>query len=270
MYILIKPKKPSDQNILDKRINSTFVSYFLTLLHEEGNKFLSNRTLNQQPIIEETHTSEIPQKNFKKLNSENLFDSSFSASNTPKSTTSHRKISLQPINNSPRSINNSPIDLFNHLTRNKKGNLSVQSTPTSNYSPKTMSYSSKLTNRATLFDYIATPVKSPTYVKSTESPAIISDFKNRFQQHQQQLQHNNSSGNNSTPQSQDKSPLAAKFDQIQEEYVVIDKKDIDECKKMQFLNLGSTIKESLNKDEMDRLSILATFYSQLILSIAKK
>jgi hypothetical protein len=242
------------------------------LLHEEGNKFLSNRASNQQPIIEETHPSDIPAKNFKKLNSENLFDSSFSASNTPtlKSNSSHRKISLQPINpqqNSPRSTNHSPVDLFSNVNKYKKGNFpfSSQSSPQSNFSPKTVTYSSKLTNKATLFDYMVTPIKSPT-CKSADTPAIISDFKNRFQQHQQQLMQNYAL-NQQQQHVNDKSPLKLQTEQIQEEeYVVIDKKDLDECKKMQFLNLGTTIKESLSEEEMSRLSVLAKFYSELILS----
>jgi len=235
---------------------------------------LSNRASNQQPIIEETHPSEIPAKNFKKLNSENLFDSSFSASNTPtlKSNSSHRKISLQPINpqqNSPKSINNSPIDIFSYVNKHKKGNfsLSSQSSPQSNFSPKTVTYSSKLTNKATLFDYMATPIKSPT-LKSSDTPAIISDFKNRFQQHQMQLMQNSTiNQQQQQPNLLDNSPLKFHPEQkVEEEYVVIDKKDLDECKKMQFLNLGTHIKESLSKDEMSRLSLLAKFYSELILS----
>ena len=112
---------------------------------------------------------------------------------------------------------------------------------------------------------MVTPIKSPT-CKSADTPAIISDFKNRFQQHQQQLMQNYAL----TQQQQhvnDKSPLKLQTEQIQEEeYVVIDKKDLDECKKMQFLNLGTTIKESLSEEEMSRLSVLAKFYSELILS----
>ena len=124
---------------------------------------------------------------------------------------------------------------------------------------------------------MATPIKSPTYAKASETPAIISDFKNRFQQHQQQLQQQQHQQpiqhHNTSAHQQENSPLASissnKFDQIQEEYVVIEKKDLDECKQMQFLNLGSTIKESLTLDEMDRLALLAKFYSQLILSNLK-
>ena len=35
---------------------------------------------------------------------------------------------------------------------------------------------------------------------------------------------------------------------------------------MEFLKLGQTVKESLSIDEMNRLSLLAKFYSELILS----
>lgn len=235
---------------------------------------MSNRASNPQSIIEETHPSEIPSKNFKKPNSENLFDSSFSASNTPtiKSNSSHRKISLQPINpqqNSPRSTNHSPIDLFCNVNKHKKGNFSISShsSPQSNFSPKTVTYSSKLTNKCTLFDYIATPIKSPT-CKSNDTPAIISDFKNRFQQHQMQLIQNNAiSQQQQQSHVTENSPLKTQPEQMQEEeYVVIDKKDLDECKRMQFSNLGTQIKESLSQDEMNSLSLLASFYSELILS----
>ena len=113
---------------------------------------------------------------------------------------------------------------------------------------------------------MATPIKSPT-CKSTDTPAIISDFKNRFQQHQQQLMQNYAFNQQQQQHANDKSPLKLQTEQIQEEeYVVIDKKDLDECKKMQFLNLGTTIKESLTDEEMSRLSVLAKFYSELILS----
>jgi hypothetical protein len=38
----------------------------------------------------------------------------------------------------------------------------------------------------TLFDYLVTPIKSPNH-NPADTPVIISDFKARFQQHQQQL-----------------------------------------------------------------------------------
>jgi hypothetical protein len=102
---------------------------------------------------------------------------------------------------------------------------------------------------------MATPVKSPTFHKSSETPAIISDFKNRFNQHQQQIIQNQ--------QQQQQSALKSNEE---DEFIVIEKSEIDECKRMQFLNLGSTIKESLSQDEMSRLSLLAKFYSQLVLN----
>ena len=122
---------------------------------------------------------------------------------------------------------------------------------------------------------MATPIKSPT-LKSNDTPAIISDFKNRFHQHQMQLMQNHATNQQQLlppppppPQSlnTNASALESKFGQIrEEEYIVIDKNDLEECKKMQFQNLGHTIKESINTDEMARLSLLAKFYSELILS----
>lgn len=279
--------------MLDRRISSNFVSYFLTLLHEEGNKYLpvrqnqTNQQAVEEPMAEPTPPPPPPAstKSFKRFNSENLFNSSMhSQNNTPQGpqASSHKRINLQSLqsNNSPKSLNSSPIDVFISQNRNKRNNnfpSPNQSSPTTNFSPKTASYSSKLTNKPpTIFDYITTPIKSPTYGKGNDTQVIITDFKNRFQQHQQQYQSNQQqipSPNSyaqiiqpNQPQQLTPKQTAQPIQQsIPEEVQIIEKK-IDEKKKKQYTELGPTVKNSLTKEDMKRLSILSKFYSQLILS----
>ena len=118
--------------------SAAFVSYFLTLLHEEGNRFLptskpataTSHNATSHQTNKHTHNTATNNNtprtggvggNFNRFNNtENVFNSPCSTAQTPKSACmATRKISLKPLN-TPRSggggggVNNSsPHDLFN-------------------------------------------------------------------------------------------------------------------------------------------------------------
>jgi hypothetical protein len=294
-------------------VSNNFVSYFLNLLHEEGNKFLPIRTnnsnlatssINQANPEDKTNShklnnnssSDLTQLNNKfnnRFNAENIFNSPNSSGTTPKSNSTSRKISLKPLNTSRSgggggyaygNNNNSPVELtnsFNSSNRSYTNNnnnykknlsLSAHTSPSTNvYSPKynVSSYSNKVQSKPTLFDYLATPIKSPNY-KPSDTPILISDFKSRFQQHSQQLaqmhqqQHKSSQSSlNSQNLDQDVSMAVEN-----EPPNVNNTKIMNEIEyKKVYSDLGVSLKEKLDDLDMVKLSILAKFYSQLILSI---
>jgi hypothetical protein len=309
-----------DPNLLEKRVNSNFVSYFLLLVHDEGNKYLPIK----QNSAEEPATNNQMQGTFAskgKANAENLFNASYSNSNTPQIMPAPtRKISLQPLNqNTPRtSQNNSPIDLYpshnhsrnnnynnnnnNHNNNNHKRN-SNYSFPSNNSTPSLISprnngfpppapsssYSSRLVGKpATLFDYIVTPIKSPGQLqqqvgpKPNETPVIISDFKQRFQQHQNSLNSSRASNsfcnvsytksamstpvNTSTASNIITNSTNVSVVSNKQEIELVETKDNEAKPKVDFSNLGPLIKKALTESDIDRVSTLAKFYTQLILN----
>lgn len=263
----LESNKPNSE--LDKRINNNFVSYFLTLIHEEGNKYLpvrnsqpsTNQTQSTDETSSPTPTSSTNIINFNKSqNIENIFNSSLSNTNTPQSNFKNKKIYLQPLpsNSSRNSASCSPVEFanasFSSKTNNRNGGYSQsgQSSPRPGiFSPKNSQFSSKASNsKPTLFDFISTPNKSPNYHKQSDSQHIINDFKNRFQQHQHNLQQQQQISQ--MPQS----PLA----QTPVEVVNVGpKKD--------YSKLGESVKETLNANDLLKLSLLSNFYTQLILSL---
>ena len=126
------------------------------------------------------------------------------------------------------SSNSSPTVLFQKIQNNKYG------------------------SKPTLFDFITTPNKSPNLVKPNETPNVIQDFKARFQQHQQQMQQ----------QQSQQSPLA----KVVETTAAAATAAMDDTKRKQYDELGTTLKQTLTQNDMAKLSTLAKFYSQLILS----
>lgn len=262
----------------------------MTLVHEEGNRFLPTRNSNSnQPIIEENFTSDdLNTSSMAKINlnnksiiTENIFNSSLSNANTPQLNFKNRKIILQPLpSNSPKgSLTNSPVEYFNpaYVNKNNKrlSNVSLpsQSSPaTGVFSPKTRqnfnSYSSKLASKPTLFDYITTPNKSPIHHAKPDAPALINDFKNRFQQHQQFLQQQQQmqqQGQIGIPPKTPQSPLVQQ-PIVQNETQTNDVNKPESRIKKDYSKLGETLKDSLSAEDIFRLSLLSSFYSQLILS----
>ncbi len=291
------------------------MSYFLSLVHDEGNKYLPIKQSNSEESatnnqIQGTYASK------SKANAENLFNSSYSNSNTPHIMPAPtRKISLQPLSqNTPRtSQNNSPVDLYpshNHSRNNNyNNNLNSHrrnhnfSFPSNNSTPSMISprnngfpppapsssYANRLVGKpATLFDYIVTPIKSPGQLqqqagsKPNETPVIISDFKQRFQQHQHSLNSsrasnsfsnvshsnsavstpvNTSTASNIITNSNNVSAVSNK-----QEIELVETKTNETKPKVDFSSLGPLIKKALTESDIDRVSTLAKFYTQLILN----
>jgi hypothetical protein len=181
------------------------------LLHEEGNKYLPIRTTttNNATLISKANNLDEKLNNSSnelnkfnnRFNAENIFNSPSSSGTTPKCNSASRKISLKPLNTSRSGGGGqSPIDNFNpnrsynsntnNNFRRYASSISAHNSPNTNvYSPKG-GYSSNSSKpqpkTTTLFDYLVTPIKSPNH-NPADTPVIISDFKARFQQHQQQL-----------------------------------------------------------------------------------
>ncbi|CAF0715052.1 unnamed protein product [Brachionus calyciflorus] len=290
--------KENEKSILDKKINRNFVSYFLTLIHEEGNKYLptknvpanSSNSLSEKLLSNENFSTpnnlKIVSLN-KSSNMENIFDSTLSNSNTPQSNFKSKKIVLQPLpSNSPRNSGaNSPVDYtnssFSKSNSFKRHNTfagSSNSSPVPGiFSPRnqqnnTPTYSSKLNNKATLFDFITTPKQSPVHQKQSDAQNLISDFKNRFMQHQNQMQNQQQLNNKmpKTPQNSQiiepnvDSPFLQK-DDYPDLNQVNEIKQIEESSKKDYSKLGELVKNNLKANDLLKISILSNFYTQLIL-----
>jgi hypothetical protein len=254
-------------------------------LHEEGNKYLPIRTTanNNATLISKTNNLDDKLNNSSnelnkfnnRFNAENIFNSPSSLGTTPKCNSTSRKISLKPLNTSRSGGGGqSPIESFNpnrsynnnnNNFRRHASSISAHNSPSTNvYSPKN-GYSSNSSKppqpkTATLFDYLVTPIKSPNH-NPADTPVIISDFKARFQQHQQQLvqQHQRQSSQTSlNNQTIDHEMSIAADNETESNETEVKKVHSD---------LGLSIKEKLNELDMEKMDILAKFYSQLILSI---
>ncbi|RNA23371.1 hypothetical protein BpHYR1_015655 [Brachionus plicatilis] len=287
---------------MDYKINNNFVSYFLTLIHEEGNRYLPLKNLvNSNPIINQKSAignfSTPPNSKIISLNqssnSENIFDSTLSNVNTPHSNFKNRKITLQPLpsNSSRSSAANSPVDQNssymkpNNFKRHNTFAGSSSSSPIPgmlsprNSSNNTPPYLSKLNNKATLFDFITTPNKSPSHQKSSNSQSLINDFKNRFVQHQNKLQSQQTNGKvQKTPQS----PLVIQpnidspflendqFPEINSKNSTqSNQTNQEDQKKVDYSKLGESVKNSLKSNELLKISTLSNFYCELILILQR-
>ena len=262
------------------------------MLHEEGNKYLPIRTAttNNASIVSKNNNLDEKLNNSSnelnkfnnRFNAENIFNSPSSSGTTPKSNSASRKISLKPLNTSRSGGGGqSPIDSFNpnrsYNNNNNNNNnfrrhassISAHNSPSTNvYSPKngyTSNSSKPQPKTTTLFDYLVTPIKSPNQ-NPADTPVIISDFKARFQQHQQQLiqQHQDKL------QNQRQSSQTSLNNQTIDQEMSITADNETEQNEAEFKkvhsDLGLSIKEKLNESDMERLSLLAKFYSHLILS----
>ncbi len=238
-----------------------------------------------------------------------------------------RKITLQALtSNTPRSTAansqaNSPLDLFlnQNNKRKLKKNVSFSSQthsspnviisprngfpppgpPSSSQSQSAASnYSSKAkSNTATLFDYIVTPIKSPGQQDQfkNETPVVINDFKNRFQQHSKSfnksksfnhsnLTMSNPNSVNTTPVNHTNSNIIINSANIQSQQLqkqqqqkleqlneieLLEKQLSEqklETKKVDYTNLVTSIKNTLSESDLERASLLAKLYTQLILN----
>jgi hypothetical protein len=277
-----------------------------------------------------------------KSNAENIFNSSYSNSNTPQTgclpPAPTRKISLQPLNqHTPRtSQNNSPIDMYpshNHSRSNYSNNNNFNnntsmsnnrrgsnfSFPSNNSTPSMISprntyhnqqhnnsgfpppapsanYSSKLVGKPqpTLFDYIVTPIKSPGQLmqqqqlgkvaEQQQQTPLINDFKQRFSQHQHSMNSSRASvsfGNVSYSNSVVSTPVntssasniitnnsvvGASGGVEKQEIELVETKASEAKPKVDFSNLGPLIRKALSESDIERVSILAKLYTQLILN----
>lgn len=275
------------------------MSYFLTLVHEEANRYLPLKNItNNHPKLNQKvsngNFSTPPNSKIISLNqssnTDNIFDSTLSNVNTPNSNFKNRKIILQPLpSGSPRNSNtNSPVE--QNLSSTKANNFKRYNTfaGSSNSSPtlgmlsprpdqnSTPPYISKLNNKATLFDFITTPKKSPSHQKQSHSQVLINDFKNRFVQHQNKI--HSQPTNNGQFKKNSQSPLIFQSnidspifgnDQFTE---INDKKyteqsEIDEhSRNKDYSKLGDVVKNSLKPIELLKVSTLSDFYCELILS----
>lgn len=273
----------------------------MTLIHEEANRYLplknfqNNHSIKNQNSVFTNFTTPPNSKviSLNKLSdTENIFDSSMSNVNTPNSNFKNRKIILKPLpsNGSRNSSANSPVEQNsphfrsnNFKRHNTFAGSSVSSPNTGILSPRngnniTPTYlSSKLNNKATLFDFIITPNTSPSNQKPSHSQTLINDFKNRFVQHQNKLKSNQTNvKNQKTPQS----PLIIQSntdsqilnnDQLSEAHcksITINPSPTNEKKNnIDYSKLGETVKNSLKSNELLKISTLSDFYCQLIISI---
>lgn len=212
--------------------------------------------------------------------------------NTPSSNFKNRKIILQalPCNSSRNSNANSPVDQNSSFVKsnnfkrhNTFAGLSTSSPNNGILSPRngnsnTPPYLSKLNNKATLFDFIIAPNKSPSNQKAAHSPTLINDFKNRFVQHQNKLK---SQQTNVKVQKVFQSPLISQSNTDSQIFQNDQLSDIDcikttannhdlinnEKKNTDYSRLGETVKNSLKSEELLKISLISDFYCQLILSI---
>ena len=266
--------------------------------------------------------------------------SSFHANHTVTSTQG-RKISLQPLaSNTPRSSTsqtNSPIDLYLNPNRNKRNqnnsNYSFSSqhshsSPNFIISPRNgapiptptsaISYSGKVSGSGnrnghaplpSLFDYIVTPIKSDSQTNQVETPVLISDFKNKFQQsfnsssssHRNFKTHSNNTSASTTPinstnsniinnnnshYSINSSKLAnasnnnnnnqsynnnnnsnyRQNNRNNQEIELVETKRSESRPRIDHSKLGNMIKNSLNEKDLEKVSILAKLYAQLIMN----
>jgi hypothetical protein len=110
----------------------------------------------------------------------------------------------------------------------------------------------------TIFDFITTPIKSPIYRPNNieTQKIVISDFKNRFQQHQhqqqqQQRQQSLSNSITSTPIIVNNSTSTTNNNTSKE--VASSPIEDPELKRKQYTELGSTLTKSLEAKEMEKL-----------------
>ena len=194
---------------------------------------------------------------------------------TPKSNSKNRKISLQPLTNTPNngnlSFNNDHYNSNGYYrgnnNRSRTNNSSftspntysdniIMNNPSSpithfNYSPKQVYYSSKSSSKPTLFDFISTPIKSPKHancnilepLKALPETSIMSPSVEKIAM---------------------KLSLLNNHDDHPENLFNNENKEIP--KALNQIDLGISVKNALNDFEMKKLDVIANIYSQLILS----
>jgi hypothetical protein len=146
----------------------------------------------------------------------------------------------------------------------------------------------------TLFDFITTPIKSPTIIKPNDSPIIVNDFKNRLVQNQitpTNTQNQNIISNYHTPVQQHHPPFNHSnvlngsgggcgnkrlsnnnlssnnmIMEVEQSHANTGEIEMSQEKIKQFQDLSSNIKNLLGNNEKENLALIAKFYSQLILS----
>ena len=261
------------QLLYEKYANSNFVSYFLNVLHDESNSFLVFRS--NQINFEETKSNDMKQnENAKILTNKNgyledSYNSSFSIispkptdlsirnsptdySNIIFSNKNNKRRTLPGQSSFPSSLNeqaagsinaevrNSPTEFSNIVinNKNKRKTLCLQSAST----PKvnTPTFASKLSSKPSLFDFVTSPpLQTQT---STSKVDAINDFKARFYQHQNKLD---------------------KIDQNMQNL----KLDSSDNNSKQIIDFKAAILEKLSRSQTDKLTLLAEFYANLLLSI---
>ena len=262
-------------------MNNDFISYFLSLLHEEGNKYLQilNKTTHATPATQySTPPSHPPitnitnitptSKNNRHEHFENKLQNMNTSLITPKSNSKQRKISLQPLTNTPNS-NGSFTNDHNGYYKNRRNNNSlftspntysdniIMNQPTSpivtNQSPKhiSSSYSSKLASKPTLFDFISTPIKSPKQGNNNILEPLTSLPEASILPSAEQISK--------------KLSLLNKSKNEKQENLVDENNEI--LKSINQKDLGLSVKTALNAAEMKKLEDVAKVYSDLILSM---
>ena len=251
-------------------MNNDFISYFLSLLHEEGNKYL--QILNKTSHATTTASNSTPTKQHLKTNitptnstkqrQEQLENKMHTNTPlfTPKSNSKQRRITPQKLTNTPNNMNSS----FNNNDRNRRNNSSftspntysgniIMNYPSSpinsiNNSPKHL-LSSKPTNRTpTLADFFSTPIKSPKQANSN----ILESLKPLQETSEllpsiEKISLKLSLLKNSSEASQD-----------------TENKEVLRVKNQ--AELGLAVKNALNDNEMKKMDNIAKVYSELILS----
>lgn len=223
------------KNENDIRFYRDFLSYFTSLLHDEGNKYITianNKTNLQQQdqlnaIIEENVKINQIEKRFTDINITD--DTPLKSGHKQK-----KKISLQPLNNSPIHGNTS---LTNIDTPNQRRSFS--STPNHNNASPRQCYSSKISSKPTLFDFISPPIKSPNQMKTIKMIKTRPVFKS-----------------DETKLNQEKITPSIDGDLIKSKSESLKTEE----------NLGIIVRNSLSKANIKKLKNLSKLYTDMILS----
>lgn len=292
----------TDLKINPNLVNSQFVSYILTLIHDECNRYLplrpaTTKTIkpNEFPshrITPTAQTVQIRRQHNNRATAESLFNSSLSNNNTPQSASQSnfsRKTSLQVFNNcnsTPRTTT-SPIDVYlNNNSTNRQGgggggggnrlrnhrsfnnlsqNISPRNVTHTNIIPTGPSYSSKLVggNR--------TPTNTTNHnliVTPVKSDQNLLNTSSNF--NLGMFNYTNNTSPVCTPVNQTNSNIISTtdgFDSASKTGVeLIEKMPESKFDKEYLNNLGELIANVLTDQDKSRVTLLAELYSKLILN----
>jgi hypothetical protein len=266
--------------MLDNRLNNDFISYFLSLLHEEGNKYLqilnktSHSTPTKQPQHPITNITNITPTNSKQRHEqfENKMQTLNTSLITPKSNSKQRKITPQKLTNTPNSNN---VNLSFHNDQNSNGNyyrnrrnnssftspntysdniiMNYPSSPINNFnnSPKPIISFKSASRQTLLSDFISTPIKSPKQANSNILEPLRSLPETSILPSIEKIGLKLSLKNNPNVSPQGKT-------------ITVENKEILKAKNQ--AELGQAVKNALNEIEMKKMDNIAKVYSELILS----